>query len=415
MGDEGFPGNLLIEREKRICDAIALSEPDRVPVMSMFGFLPARLAGITYEEAMYDYDKTMQAWIEAMALFQPDTYDDPFTSRFWGRIMERLDYRQMRWPGHGVGLNLSYQYVENEYMGAEEYEDFLADKSYFILTRYWPRIFESLKAFEKLPPPPCLYSYSAFSKLASLDTPEIEKAVQSLMNAAKEARKMLSGSASFAEAMKQLGFPPQYGSMTHAPFDVVSDFFRGIVGAMLDIHRVPDKLIDAVESMYHNMLQNGLAALRTGVHRVFVPVHKGADSFMSQEQFEVFYWPTLKRLIFELIDNGLTPFVFWEGDCTSRLELIGDMPKGKVVYMFEETDIFRAKEILGDVVCIRGNVPISILMMGNADDVKACCKRLIDVVGKNGGFIMDASSNLDDAKPGNVKAMFEFTKDYGRY
>lgn len=83
--------------------------------------------------------------------------------------------------------------------------------------------------------------------------------------------------------------------------------------------------------------------------------------------------------------------------------------------MFEATDIFRAKEILGDVVCIRGNVPISILMMGTADDVRACCKRLIDVVGRKGGFIMDAATNLDDARLENVKAMFDFTKEYGRY
>jgi uroporphyrinogen-III decarboxylase len=136
---------------------------------------------------------------------------------------------------------------------------------------------------------------------------------------------------------------------------------------------------------------------------------------MSPKQFENFYWPTLKRLIHELVDNKLVPFVFWEGDCTARLEMIGDIPKGKVVYMFESTDIFKAKEILGDAVCIRGNVPISILMTGTPDDVRRYCKKLIDVVGKNGGFIMDASANLDDAIPENVKAMIEFTKEYGVY
>jgi len=170
-----------------------------------------------------------------------------------------------------------------------------------------------------------------------------------------------------------------------------------------------------VEGMYRNMLRNGLAALKTGTPRVFIPLHKGADRFMSQKQFEIFYWPTLKRLILDLIDNGLTPFVFWEGDCTSRLELIRDVPKGKAVYMFEGTDIFRAKEVLGELVCIRGNVPISVLMMGTVDDVRGCCKKLIDVVGKKGGFIMDASSNLDDAKRENVKAVIDFTKEYGRY
>jgi hypothetical protein len=89
--DNTLSTDLLQEREKRINDAIALREPDRVPVMSMFGFLPAKIAGITFEEAMYDYDKTMQAWTRAMVEFEPDAYDDPYPSRYWGKIMERLD------------------------------------------------------------------------------------------------------------------------------------------------------------------------------------------------------------------------------------------------------------------------------------------------------------------------------------
>jgi hypothetical protein len=382
--------------------------------MFIFGFFPARAGGITFEDAMYDYDKTMQAWIRAMVEFQPDVYDDPFTSRFFGRILERLDYKQFRWPGHGVPSNLSFQYVEDEYMKADEYDTFLSDPSDFMLRKYWPRIFGSLKSFSDLPSILSVYSYSGFSKLATLDIPEISAALESLIAAAKEARKMLSGSAEYGEKMKELGFPPQFGAMVHAPFDVMSDFLRGTIGAMLDMYRMPNKLLEAVEQIFPIMLRNGLAAKKTGVSRVFIPLHKGIDRFMSPDQFKTFYWPTLKKVILGLIDEGLNPFVFWEGDCTSRLELIGDIPKGKAVYMFEATDIFKAKKILGDVVCIRGNVPLSLLMAGTPEDVKEYCKRLIDTVGKTGGFIMDASANLDDAKPENLKAMIEFTKEYGR-
>ena len=215
--------------------------------------------------------------------------------------------------------------------------------------------------------------------------------------------------------MRQLGFPPQFGAMAHAPFDVISDFMRGTIGAMLDMYRMPDKLLEAVQKILPIVLQNGLGAKKTGVPRVFLPLHKGIGSLMSPDQFKTFYWPTLKKLILALIDEGLTPFVFWEGDCTSRLELIADIPKAKAVYMFESTDILKAKEVLRDVVCIRGNVPLSLLIGGTPDDIRAYCKKLIDIVGKGGGFIMDASCNLDDAKPENLKTMIDFTKEYGRY
>jgi uroporphyrinogen-III decarboxylase len=72
----------------------------------------------------------------------------------------------------------------------------------------------------------------------------------------------------------------------------------------------------------------------------------------------------------------------------------------------------KAKKVLGGKVCIRGNVPLSVLVTGTPESVRQYCKKLIDTVGKDGGYIMDSSTGLDDAKPENVKAMFEFTKDY---
>jgi uroporphyrinogen-III decarboxylase len=60
-------------------------------------------------------------------------------------------------------------------------------------------------------------------------------------------------------------------------------------------------------------------------------------------------------------------------------------------------------------------VPTDILCTGTTDDVKAYCKQLIDVAGKGGGFILSSGVILDTAKPENVRAMIEFTKEYGTY
>jgi uroporphyrinogen-III decarboxylase len=157
------------------------------------------------------------------------------------------------------------------------------------------------------------------------------------------------------------------------------------------------------------------AAKNSGNPRVFIPIHKGIDGFMSEDQFKKFFWPTLRELFIALINEGLVPCPLWEGNCTSRLELIKDIPAGKACYAFEGSDIFKAKKILGNTVCIRGNVPLSLMATGTPDDVKAYCKKLIDIVGKDGGYIMDASAALDDAKAENVKMLFEFTKEYGVY
>ena len=53
---------------------------------------------------------------------------------------------------------------------------------------------------------------------------------------------------------------------------------------------------------------------------------------------------------------------------------------------FDTTDIFKAKEILKDHVCIEGNIPSSLLQVGTVQETKDYCKKLIDVVGKGGGL-----------------------------
>jgi hypothetical protein len=404
------------EREKRVNDAIALKEPDRVPVTCHSGFFPAFYAGITCEEAMYDKDKVIAAWTRFLEDFEPDMADNPFTTRFLGAILDILDCKQLKWAGHGLGRNASYQYVEGEYMKDEEYDQFLYDPTDFVLRTYWPRIFGALKPFEKLPPLHGIIAYyMGLGKLASFGSPDMIRALEALIEAAKKTQEMVEGAMAWAARCKELGFPAQSGVLTQAPFDTLSDFFRGTRGAMLDMFRRPERVLEATEKLLPIMLNLGLSAKERGVPRVFIPLHKGLDGFMSPTQFKTFYWPTLKRLIEGLIEGGCTPFVFWEGDVSSRLETIGDVPRGKAVYAFERTDMFRAKEVLGDQVCLKGNVPLSLLMTGTPDEVRDHCKKLIDGVGKGGGFIMDSSTVIDDAKPENVRAMFEITKAYGVY
>jgi len=187
-------------------------------------------------------------------------------------------------------------------------------------------------------------------------------------------------------------------------------------GSMLDMYRQPDNLLKACQQLLPLMLSSGIAgAKRSGSTRVFIPLHRGAEGFMSPKQFETFYWPTFKELVLGLVNAGLTPCPFFEGDYTSRLEYLLEFPKGKVLGHFDTSDIFKTKEMLGNHMCIQGNVPPSLLQTGTPQDVKDYCKKLIDVVGKGGGLIVTPRSSIDEVKPENLKAMIDFTKEYGVY
>lgn len=406
------------QREKRVLDAISLRVPDRVPILVFFAFFPARYCGMTIQELMYDPEKLFAAQWKTMIDFAPDMENNPFALRLLGPLLETLDFKPLKWPGHGVSPNRTYQYIEGEYMKAEEYDHFLLDPTDFMIRRFWPRIMGGLRGLQDLPPLHNIITYylGISMGLRGFAKPEVKEALETLVKAGEKSMEIAAYALRFSQEAREAGFPMQFGAVCQAPFDTLSDFFRGMKGAMLDMYRRPEKVIQACEKLLPFMIEMAVNGTRaTGNPRVFIPIHWGLDNFMSKDQFNRFFWPTLRDLLTALIQEGLNPCPLWEGNCTSRLETIRNIPAGKACYAFESTDMVKAKEILGDTVCIRGNVPLSIMATGTPDEVRAYCKRLIDTVAKGGGYILDTSTGLDDAKPENVRALFEFTREYGVY
>lgn len=406
-------------REQRIKDAIQLKVPDRVPIWFQdLSFFPAKYGGITFEEAMYDDEKLFTAYGKTITELAPDMYFNPgHAIHTPGDALEAIQCRQVKWPGHGVSPHHSFQFVEGEYMQADEYDAFLDDPSDFAMRTYLPRVLGTFNPITRLPSlKNFMLGYFGMPLMAAYTSPEAVSAFKSFYQAGMAIDRHNRAVASFQEEMKTQGFPMSCVSITLSPFDVLSDTLRGMRGLMLDMYRQPDKILAAVEKLLPVMIELGTSgAKNSGISGVFIPLHRGAHGFMSLKQFEKFYWDSLKRLILAIIDAGFTPFPFFEGDYTSRLEYLTELPRGKVLGLFDSTDIYKAKEILGNTMCISGMMPLSILQTGTADEIKEYAKTLIDVVGKDGGYIMGPKSAMDECDPERVKIWVEFTKEYGKY
>jgi len=403
------------ERIGLIKDAIQLIKPpQRVPVCPAAGFFPARYAGLTLYDAMYDYGALARMWEGYCDEFAPDAYDGPALMPP-GKVFDLLDYTLFKWPGHGVSKERSYQFVEGEYMKAEEYQDLIDDPSGYFLRVYFPRIFRALKPLESMPLLPLISELVLVPPaILPLGKPELQKSLHDMMEAASEAIRWANEVQVINRSIMGKGYPILSGGLARAPFDVIGDSLRGTAGVMMDMYRHPDELLEACERMTPFMVRAGVEAGKSNGHPlIFMPLHKGADGFMSDKQFRTFYWPTLKKVIIGLVNEGLVPYLFAEGGYNSRLEVISDLPQGATVWWFDRTDMTRAKQTVGKVACIAGNVPLGLLCTGTEDQVKDYCKGLIDTVGRDGGFILSTGAGMEDAKPNNVKAMIDFSKAYG--
>jgi hypothetical protein len=401
----------------RIKDAVQLKKaPDRVPVALLPSMFPFIDAGITIEEAMYDYDKCAAVFKKFILEFKPDMHIGAAQAGP-GKFYEILDYKLYKWPGHGVAPEHSYQCVEGEYMKAEEYDLLMMDPSFYFRNFYLPRVFGALEGFTMLPPlTGILEIYGVAFQFIPYALPPVQGTFKALFEAGAEALKWAMAMGGLNGELSSLGFPNILGGFTKAPFDTIGDTLRGTRGIMVDMYRQPDKLLKAMEALVPIMIGMGIGSMQqTGNPQIFIPLHKGADGFLSDEQFKKFYWPTLRKVMLGLIEGGCIPFPALEGHWSSRLEVIQDIPKGKTMWMVDQTDMAKVKETLGKNACLIGNVPSSMLGLATPQDVKDYCKKLIDTAGKGGGFIMSNGAFFDHAKPENVKAMVDVTKEYGVY
>jgi len=418
MAEEFVPSPEYTARAQRLQDALELKQPDRVPIVLWFGLFLADYAGITRQELFENPEKAHEILEEVAMKYQPDAYSgvrlNPEPSKILGD-------RMTKWPGHGLGPQGSFQFDEHEFMKAEDYDAFLNDPSDFSIRSYLPRAFKELEGLAKLSSLGIsLFGYYSLSDTTALLDPQVITAFEALTKAAKATMKFNKQMATSTQKMAELGFPSssfRAGALLEAPFDFMSDTLRGMRGIFLDMMRIPDKLLEAEQRVLKIQVDHAIAfSEATGLKGAFIPLHRGSDGFMSLKQFEKFYWPQLKDMIYQLIDAGIRPFVFYEGVWDQRLEYLAELPKGKTIGEFQDSDIFKVKEIVGDTMCIFGGMPIPLLKNGTPEEIREHTKEVCERAGKDGGFIMAPSvMELEGIKPENIQVWVDATREFGVY
>ncbi len=407
---------LYKERVTRFIKAIKLEEPDRVPVMLPHGNFPAYWGGADFRTMMYDFITMRRIWINYMNEFgDMDTFNSPNLIPS-GRIAEALRSKLQKLPGLGLPDDASMnQFVEGEYMKAGEYDQLMTDPTDYHLRVMTPRTTGLFESFAKLPP---LRMIQGAEWVAVLADPEVRQTFRTLLDLAEENRRHRDAYMEINQYIRSRGYPSLFGGgrFVGAPFDHFADTLRGTQGIIMDMFRQPQKLHEAMEFWLNLTINSVINNYSMTVSPIwFMPLHKGDDTFMSDKQFEEFYWPYLRRLFLAMIDEGLVPVPFAEGKYTNRLKQIADTPKSGVVWWFDQTDMALAKKTIGHICCILGNVPTSVVRTGTVGQVKETCRKLIEDCAPGGGYILGGGASIDKGKMENLRAMMDAAKEYGVY
>ena len=402
---------LYKQRKERLTRAYSLKEPDRVPLSGSFGYFATKYCGITIQESLTDYDKLRKAIVKTSVDFGFDTagggggiyalplvlammrdYDGIVTGMINIPLHKALGMRYGRFPGVEIMKDTPPQFIGQEFMKVEEYEDLIVDPHRFICEKIIPRSFERL------------------------ENPNSPEAMVALIRYGEESLRYKEAMKTMGDELRGYGFPSFSGGFSYAPLDLIGDYMRDIKNVLYDTFRVPNKVKQAAEAVKDVLLELAKITAKTvpaGSH-VFIPLH--LNEYFSPKQYHEFYWPTLKDVINELIRLGYTPHIFYEGYHDAHLESILELPKGKTISKFEKTDLAKAKEMIGDHSCIVGGPPSSLLLGGTPRKIDEYVKDLMEQVKEGGGFVMSPAVNVPSGvSPENMKALKDAVLKHGVY
>ena len=409
--------SILEERQKRINDSIALREPDRVPITAG-GIYSLFNAGYTVADAVYDFDKYADAVIKYITQYEPDTAGGGLTIPGLGPVYELLKLKNLVIPGAPDGrisVNSTQQFLEYVVLQEEDMDLFMNDYTGWLLTKGFPAVCELLEPLAEWEFARYKVDTAPTSIMGMLSTPKAREMIQTIWKINDMMAEIRKKNMELSKKFAELGFPTTSGGTSLVPFDAYSDFLRGTLDTMVDLYERPEVIFNFMDRNIEHVLNSITAQARMAPGKwVFIPLHKGMDGFLSDNHYKDFYWKYLQRMIIHIIDVGMVPFVYTEGPYNSRIKYLTEVPKGKVVYSFEEVDPVNVKKELGDIACIQGLFPIYLLQYGTKQEVIDEAKRLIDILAPGGGYIFSGGSGFDFAKPENVEAMFDTVKTYGK-
>ena len=409
------------EKVARVQAAIALKEPDRVPITPSTDAFPIINAGFTVGEVIYDtsLQKMKQAVVKYLNDFDPDkTGGVGMVFAGEGPMLELERSKNMRWagmPGDIIDINSIQQHIEFPTLLDDEFDEFFSDRTGWSLRKQTPRTSGLLEPFSKLRLGGMM---GARMLAAQVSTPEFKAMLEDLWKLNELQQVYQAGVKDVNDTVREMGYPDFSGGMAAVPFDSYSDGLRVTILSLQDLYDHEDEvekyIEEAFEQQLHMIRMQGENPANKGKH-VFMALHKGMDGFMSDEHYRHFYWRHLQKIIETIIEVDMVPYIFTEGKYNSRLDCLTEVPVGKVFYHFETVDMALAKSKLKDIACISGGFSTNILQFGKPEQVKDEVKRLLDICAPGGGFIFETSSALSHVKRENVEAMFETVKEYGKY
>lgn len=391
---------LYSQRLTRYVTAMRNEKPDRIPIRPFAAEFTAKYAGFTCQEVTHEYEKAFAAVRRCAADFDWDAVVGNMVY-VWTGLTQAIGLKYYGVPGIDIPADVGFQYIEppseKAHMRPDEYDALAEDPTGFLFNVWLPRVATPVSAMGR----PTTYANNLSFLRGGM-------AMLSYFNAFAGQNALLQSESGTVSAIS---------GILKAPLDIIADKLRGYIGLTEDLVERPDKVLAACEALMPHLIRVALSGADPDKNvPITIWMHRGCVPFITPEQFDTHFWPTLKPIIEGIWAQGHQVLFYAEGDWNAHLDAFAELPDQSIVYHADRGDIFEIHKKLGHKFCISGGIPNYLLTVGTPNEVRDCCKKVIDGVAGDGGYIMDASAIIqNDAKTENIQAMTDFTREYGIY
>jgi len=388
------------ERLWRYTTAMGNEKPDKIPIRPFVAEFAAKFAGYNCQQVTHEFEPALDAARKCAAAFDWDAVVGNMVY-VWTGLTQAIGLKYYGAPGIGIPADTGFQYLEpsetNAFMQADEYDALIADPTRFLFNTWLPRVSRDVA--------PIGESSTFRNNLSFLKGGMAMLHYFTALGAQGELLRQESGTVS------------AIGGILKAPLDILGDKLRGYYGLTNDLIEQPEKVLAACHALMPHLMHVALtSADPERKSPIAIWMHRGGVPFVTPHQFEQVYWPTLRPIIETLWGHGYQVLFYAEGNWDYHLESFLELPERSIIYHVDRGDIFKVHEVLGKKFCISGGVPNTLLARGTVNEVRDCCKKIIDGVAADGGYVLDASAIVqNDATVENVRAMTDFVREYGVY
>ncbi len=366
---------------ERVETAIGLKRSDRTPIIPLL--LPEPAAGLTgrsQAEVANDNTAAVDAVFEVFDEY--GGWDSPYPSVYKPIQLQAMGNfpMKMRIPGRSLPDDVPFQLDESEVLKPDDYDRIAAEgfDTFFREDFLW--------------------------RVTDLEPAEVPGEMQQLVRAAKR----------FNVECEQRGVNPFFSISTIHPFFALS-LARSMVSFTQDLYFEPEPIERALRRMTDDAIATQIGIVKaSGTNILQVPEERASAFFFPPKIFERFWWPYTKQIVEACWSEGIVTLFHLDTNWGKNLSYFTELPRGSAILELDgTTDLVAARRVLGDHLCLKGDVPAALLSVGKPEDVEDYCKRLISEVGRDGAFILSTGcSTPPTVKPENFRAMIETGKNY---